>query len=259
MKSITHYILIAVFLLIPFTSTCQCIAVLGDSNTWLGGDNCANQRGWTFWFGQEINPKSLRSYARSGATWTNTPTTVANTLEDIGVLGDNNAIYNQVLRLNADKGPSPDWIIIGAGTNDAWFNRKRPDAFIQSPAQAWTLSDNEVLKLKANDVTSIAMAVRYNVLLLKKRHPDAKIVLLTPMQTTSAPAQLITQAGDIIEQCAQRLNCYVIRLDKESKVVAQSEKKRRVYTTDGTHTSVKGAKSNGKLIANCMLNFFKIF
>ena len=257
MKSITQYILFTFILLCPLVSPCQRIAVLGDSNTWLGGDNCGSQRGWTYWFGQEIRPESLRSYARSGATWTNTTATVANVDEDISVLGDNNVIYNQVLRLNADNKPSPDYIIIGAGTNDAWFSGKRPNAFAQSVEQAWGQNDNDVLNMEASEVTSLALSVRHNVLLLKQRHPKAHIVLLTPMQTTSAPTELIAQAGDIIEQCGKRLNCHVIRLDKESKVVAQNERRRKVYTSDGTHTSVRGAKSNGMLIATSLRNLFK--
>ena len=48
------------------------VAILGDSNTWLGGDQCDQPRGWNKWFKDYFAPASCRSYARSGATLTNT-------------------------------------------------------------------------------------------------------------------------------------------------------------------------------------------
>ncbi|MBQ2399776.1 MAG: SGNH/GDSL hydrolase family protein, partial [Muribaculaceae bacterium] len=80
----------------------QDVVLLGDSNTWLGGDDCTGVKGWGKWFAEEYRPGSIRSYARSGATWTNTVNTVADTREYSEVLGDNNVIYNQVMRLVED-------------------------------------------------------------------------------------------------------------------------------------------------------------
>ena len=54
------------------------VAILGDSNTWLGGDQCDQPRGWNKWFKDYFAPASCRSYARSGATWTNTARTKRN-------------------------------------------------------------------------------------------------------------------------------------------------------------------------------------
>ena len=75
------------------------IAILGDSNTWLGGDECDNQKGWNKWFKDILQPASCRSYARSGATWTHTTKTKRDTKENIGKLGKDNVIFNQVMRL----------------------------------------------------------------------------------------------------------------------------------------------------------------
>ena len=55
------------------------IVVLGDSNTSIGGDSCTLDRGWTRWFKESMQPASMRSYARSGATWTNATATRLNT------------------------------------------------------------------------------------------------------------------------------------------------------------------------------------
>lgn len=246
------FIYIISLLLLPQTLLAQRIAFLGDSNTWLGSDDCTDSHGWTYWFAKNYKPTSVRSYARSGATWTNTSNTCANTQENIGKLGDNNVIYNQVLRINAAKSRKPDIIFISAGTNDMWFLDKRPQALSLTVDQAWAKTDNEVLALKPSNVTSLAMAVRYNVLLLRKANPKAKIILLTPMQTVEVDDNRIEQAGNIIEQCGKKLGCHVIRLDKKSKVVSQQEKSCKVYTSDGTHTSLKGAKANGILISNAL-------
>ena len=69
----------------------QChVVILGDSNTWIGGDYCDKPRGWNKWFKDAFQPTSIRSYARSGATWTNTPTTQMNTQETTDILGNDN-------------------------------------------------------------------------------------------------------------------------------------------------------------------------
>ncbi len=237
----------------------QNIITLGDSNTWLGGDNCNTPKGWTYWFKSMVNPTSIHSYARSGATWTCTKNTCRDLVENIGKLGDNNVIYNQVQRLIEDTSASPDIIIISAGTNDMWFITSRPEALSSSVDEAFAMPVDDITELEPNELGALATAVRYNVLTLQQAYPQAHIVLLTPMQSTSVPTASITQAGDIIEECGKRMDCTVIRLDKLSKVEAQSEAKRKVYTSDGTHTSQKGAKSNAALIAGILKNMLDAY
>lgn len=106
------------------------VVILGDSNTFIGGDQCDKPQGWNKWFKELAKPLSCRSYARSGATWTHTSNTVYDIEENTGVLSDNNVIYNQVNRLLKETGeektqPTPDLILIMAGTNDLWFASKR--------------------------------------------------------------------------------------------------------------------------------------
>lgn len=232
------------------------IAVLGDSNTWLGGDNCDKPKGWTKWFCQAIHPASCRSYARSGATWTNTANTVYDTQEDIGVLGDNNVIYNQVLRLkeayDSHIQPLPNLIIIAAGTNDVWFLDQRPQALSQA-ADAAFRSKAIDQDTPASQVLTLAASVKYDCDMLRRFFPEAKILLLTPLQTTAADVKLIHSAGDIIEGCAMKLGADVIRQDKVMKVVSSAERKKHRYTYDGTHTSELGAKSNGEYIAKYLM------
>ena len=135
------------------------IVLLGDSNTWIGGDECDKPQGWNKWFKDLCdkpqgwnkwfkdlaNPLSCHSYARSGATWTHTPLTDYDTEEDTDVLSDNNVVYNQINRLKEayrqQKQVKPDLIIVMAGTNDLWFADKRPDSL-----STWIRYDARLLK-----------------------------------------------------------------------------------------------------------------
>ena len=229
----------------------QDVVLLGDSNTWLGGDDCTGVKGWGKWFAEEYRPGSIRSYARSGATWTNTANTVADTREYSEVLGDNNVIYNQVMRLvedfEADKVAEPELVIISAGTNDAWFVNRRPRAMESHDADC--LSTLDLAGAKPSEVLTMQESVVMCCGLLRQRFPQAKIVLLTPMQTVKVSDEQIERAGDLIEISGEALGCGVIRLDKDSCVRSKDESVKKVYTYDGTHTSEQGAECNGRLVA----------
>lgn len=216
------------------------IVIFGDSNTWYGGDNCDKPRGWNKWFKDAFHPATIRSYARSGATWTNTTVTKRNTQENTARLGNENVIYNQIERLKEaiDSGlqRQPQLILIMAGTNDAWFQKDRPKVFDVTAEEAFAI-DN--LKCRpVSQVISLAESVRYDCELLQTVCPQARIILLTPMQSTAAGIANIAKAGDVIEECGRLLHLSVIRLDQEA-----------VDTRDGTHTSELGAQHIGTYIA----------
>ena len=225
------------------------IALLGDSNTWLGGDECDKPMGWPYWFCEQLKPASCRSYARSGATWTHTAATKRNTKEYTEKLSDDNVIYNQVCRLQEavkdGRQPPPQLIIIAAGTNDAWFSQKRPHVF-DFPSDNTT---KNITDRQPNDVLTLAEVVRYNCELLQKDFPESRILLLAPMQSTAVATNKINAVSDIIETVAKQMGAEVIRMDKESCVRRNQEAKRRQYTYDGTHTNEKGAQQNGYYIA----------
>lgn len=236
------------------------VVALGDSNTWLGKDDCSCDKAWTKWFVDAFKPATCISYARSGATWTNTATTELNTTEDIAVLGNDNVIYNQVMRLieayDSGEQPEPHLILIAAGVNDAWFVKKRPMAFNITPAQAqrnrWSL-----MKHKPSEVLTLAESVVYNCQLLHNRFPQARIVLVTPCQATVVSTQMVTQASAVIDAAGQSMGLYSVRLDMLSPVNRVREKRAFTYTADGAHTNAKGAKANGEIIANSMKMFYK--
>lgn len=230
------------------------IVLLGDSNTALGGDHCDLPKGWSRWFVERVRPTSCRSYARSGATWTNTPKTRVNTTENIGRIGDDNVIFNQIHRLiKAYEGqlqPYPDVVIVAAGTNDVWFGKYRPDAFGRSVEEAFVSDDGAMTERRASEVVSLTESVRYGCLLLRKHFPKALLIVLTPLQTTAVEGDGIERAGDLIEGVALRMGMPVVRQDKVCVVSSKAEAKKRLYTYDGTHTSTLGARKNGEILAD---------
>ena len=69
------------------------------------------------------------------------------------------------------------------------------------------------------------------------------------MQTTAVPLSVIEQIGDVIDNCGKLMNISTIRQDKICCVKSADERKVKVNTYDGTHTSKIGAQKNGKIIA----------
>ena len=231
------------------------VALLGDSNTSSGGDDCADPRGWSKWFADAFGPLTCRSYARSGATWTHTASTRRDTAEAARVITDNNVIYNQAERLidavaGGDR-PTPDLIIISAGTNDLWFTRRRPYVFSMTPQEAMLV--REARNLPPGRVKSLALAVRYDTELLRGRFPRARIVLLSPMQSAKFTEAAAGRAGALMEDMARRLGLAIVRLDRDGAVRRAAELARRTLTADGVHTNPEGARAIGRLVAESLL------
>ncbi len=226
------------------------VVILGDSNSSIGGDSCNLAPGWTKWFNEAFAPASCRSYARSGATWTNTPRTVHNEEENTALLSDNNVIYNQVCRLvtayQSGLQPLPDLIIIAAGTNDAWFRKRRPRA-LQSHVAIDTAG---ITSRQPSSILTLTEAVVYNCQLLKHYFPESQIILLTPLQCTATSVERIRTTGDIISLCGQALNIPVVRQDSLCCIARADEMVQHRYTVDGIHTNAAGAEINGARLAH---------
>lgn len=229
------------------------IIILGDSNIWLAGDSCDNHNGWTAWAKDTLQPRSFLSYARSGASWSHTVETKKNTEEDIAVLGDDNVIYNQVMRLReayaTGRQAKPDIILIASGGNDAWFAHKRPLEFNETVDKAFATSDAAHLAKKPSEVTSLPGAIRYDCLLLRETFPDAKIVLLTSTPMVKVEPEKLRRVCDIIEQSGDRLGIPTLRLDKAGLISRDDEMKTHIHTYDGIHTNEKGAEKVGRHVA----------
>lgn len=229
------------------------VAILGDSNTSIGGDSCNKPQGWTMYFKEVFAPASCISYARSGATWTNTVSTKYNIKEVTELLSDDNVIYNQVNRLEEEfkrgRQVLPQLIIIAAGTNDAWFGKARPQRFSKTVQEVFC-APYPISGMNVSAVTSLAQSVRYNCERLMQLFPEAQIVLLTPMQSIHIAPATLKQTADIIEAAGHRMGLSVIRQDEESCVYSLREKVRTTFTRDGTHTIPAGARRNGISLAH---------
>lgn len=232
------------------------VVALGDSNTWIGGDSCDNTRGWNYWFARATSPASMRSYARSGATWSHTSKTVCDLEEYTEIITDNNVIYNQVMRLIDAVGRGeqrdPDVIMVAAGTNDAWFPQFRPEQFSRTSREALGRDEVELMASLPGKVLSLPEAVRYDLLMLQARFPSAAIIVLTPMQSVKISPRMLADVSGIIEEVAMGVGASVIRQDLLCPVNSEKESVCRQLTTDGTHTSTEGARRNASVIAKCV-------
>ena len=230
------------------------VVILGDSNTFIGGDECDKPQGWNKWFKNLAKPLSCRSYARSGATWTHTPDTEYDVEENIGVLGDHNVVYNQVNRLKETVAsgvqPTPDLILIMAGTNDLWFADKRPDCLKWRASDIYKHPVTSISFYKPSELTQLSACVCYDCELLKEAFPQARIILITPPQNNKTDLNDQHDVGTLIQGCAEILGLDFIRLDKAYEVFYGPDLIRRGYSKDGVHTTPKGAKVLGKYIYN---------
>ena len=231
----------------PWQIAIDCnVVFLGDSNTSIGGDDCSKSVGWNKWFREMLPVASCRSYARSGATWTNTSRTTYNVKEYTEVLSENNVIYNQINRLkeavDGGRQVSPNLVFIMAGTNDAWFSDKRPNAYSLTGSQAFTRNQGSIIRRRISTVLTLAESVRYGCEMLQKLFPKAKIVLLTPLQNIHTSTYKTKMTGDIIETCGKRMGLDVIRMDQGVCIDREQELEEKCYTVDGVHTNEEGAK-----------------
>lgn len=220
------------------------VALLGDSMTWIGGDSCQNDNGWSFHLKHSGITSTIDVYARSGATWTNTEHTRSDTAFYSEVLHDDNVIFNQALRLTervkSGTSPAPDMIVIYAGANDAWFCDRRAEIFDE------TLYDEDSEKLPV----TLAGSVRCVVRMLKEEFPDAAMVMVTPAEMTKTDVATVRRVGDIIETAAVDYGVAVVRADRDVPIRREDELKKFRYTKDGVHTNPVGAR----LLAECIID-----
>ena len=229
------------------------IALLGDSMTWIGGDSCQNDTGWSHYLKNSGVAGYIDVYARSGATWTNTRSTCRNPIHYSEILHDDNVIFNQAIRLieNSDATRTvPDLIILFAGANDAWFADKRPGIF-DSPATGQT---ENLTNRKPDQATSLEGSIRLVCDILHDRFPDSTLLFVTPLQMSKTDAETIFKVSDIIEKTASETGWITLRADKETGITHLQEMKLLKYTYDGVHTNPAGAKILGEFILGKILS-----
>lgn len=224
------------------------VALLGDSMTWIGGDSFEKPKGWTHYV--DDLPIEMKTYARSGATWTNTKETKGDTNAYSEVLDPENVIYNQALRLTDDTGFKPDVVIIYAGTNDAWFSSKRPGLFGNTPPASETIEPGA----KPADFTTLEGSIMLTNTLLRHRLPDVRIYLVTPANSGKISECAIQKVSEIIEKTGRKTGATVVRGDKLFGFHHKEEKTKPYrFTYDGVHTNEKGARKIADIIKSNIL------
>lgn len=229
------------------------IALLGDSMTWIGGDSCQNERGWSYWLKKADIADCIDVYARSGATWTNTSKTTPDTEYYSELLDDKNTIYNQALRLirNADKDSlaSPDFIVIFAGANDAWFCYRRPGIFDVGNLTRLQKYSKDTPPSK---VTSLRGSVCLVCDILNDRFPKAGIILITPLEMSKATPEMTEKVAHEILSAGESCGIQVLHASQNVDIRHDVEKVSCRYTSDGVHTNPAGARLLGNYIVDSL-------
>ena len=235
------------------------IVFLGDSLTHLA--IVEPTKGWVTYFLQNFSFSEYTNYARSGATWSNTPNTTYDITENTGNISDDNVIYNQVNRLLNDinnGGTVPDYIIIAAGTNDAWFPSERPNTLADTAKIIFEdTATNYIDNVNINTCVSIAKAMRYVAEMIIRYLPNAQVIILTPLQSTGFTDERNNSISTVIKECANYMGWNVIEQSKECGISRLQEIRGFTKTYDGTHTSVDGAKFVGNILASIFKSIAK--
>lgn len=256
------------------------IYVLGDSITWLGGDNCDGtrpgyeHRGWTEYFKERIQPRIIKSYARSGATLSCYSDSQENPSAYYGSPAADNILWNQVIRMKNDilnGADVPDYIIISAGCNDAYMYETTRASFAERHAAiSGLLSDNVENILNTNvgtswygtktpaECASIAKTMRWMKDAFVSICPNAQVIICTPLQShySSLPTQ--DEVSQRIDECSQFVSWSTINQGKDCMISRLQEAKGYHFTADGTHTSVLGATMVGHILARRVLNILGV-
>lgn len=222
------------------------IALLGDSMTWIGGDSCQNDTGWTSVLKASGVASAIDIYARSGATWTNTRDTRRNPNHYTELLHDDNVVYNQAVRLieRADTSDTtPDMIILFAGANDAWFAAKRPGIFTDTESFSYDRTS-----ASPSDRTSLAGSIRLVSDILHERFPEAILLYVAPIQMSKTDEASIHHIADIIECTASETGWTTLRADRDIEITREQEARSPRFTYDGVHTNPEGARLLGDYI-----------
>jgi len=241
------------------------VVIFGDSITWYGGDDLTGDRGWTKYFKERFKFKSIKSYARSGATMTATKATVYDIEEITGNISPNNCLYNQVNRMiNAISKKTqeiPDYIFVALGTNDL---KRGYDSVNEEITVADELGKDYSTEVNINTCTTFIKAMRFFHDQIWNVTKDVQIIILTPLQRAGVLEDTYKTATQI-KKIANFLAWPVIDLFSETCLSCVSENlghakndREYDYTADGLHPTARGAKFNGYFIAQKAKNIMRI-
>ena len=227
-------------------------------NVVLFGDSITDTKVNGEWVKQIINYakfNSLTNYGRGYCTFTFKNDTVENTTDISDSNIGNNVIWNQYNRMvkdiNAGKIPSPDCIIILAGTNDAIQTKTIGDVD--------SVFNNSAQSTDVKTLTNLCASVRYVCELIMVNYPNTQIILATPLQMKdyNRTSQAILVRNAIIS-CANKMGIKTIDQTYESGIYAYAENVRPKFLSDGVHLTVEGGKKVAQFLAREFYNKINI-
>lgn len=228
---------------------------LNDKRVFFFGDSITAATNGLGWVDEFISLASLSkqdstvNVAVGGASWSDRPGTVLNGT----TTGDNNTISNQVQKVingynNGEEKytNAPDIIIMSAGSNDQAPTESEIDALEETYVSGGAYIDIDTIDRK-----KMAGGIRWAVEKLHSLYPNAKFILLTPIQSAEGK-RLYTECvlrGKMVMASAKRLGIAYIDCIHcgiyGGYEIANAEGQ---YLYDGTHPNEKGAKLLGKFI-----------
>ena len=227
-------------------------------NVVLFGDSITDTKVNGEWVKQIINYakfNSLTNYGRGYCTFTFKNDTVKNTTDTSNSNVGNNVIWNQYNRMVEDinnrKIPSPDCIIILAGTNDAIQTKTIGDVN--------GVFNNSAQSTDVKTLTNLCASVRYVCELIMTNYPNAQIILATPLQMKdyNKTSQVILVRNAIIS-CANKMGIKIIDQTYESGIYAYAENVRPKFLSDGIHLTAEGGKKVAQFLAREFYNKINI-
>ena len=227
-------------------------------NVVLFGDSITDTKVNGEWVKQIINYakfNSLTNYGRGYCTFTFKNDTVKNTTDTSNSNVGNNVIWNQYNRMVEDinnrKIPSPDCIIILAGTNDAIQTKTIGDVN--------GVFNNSAQSTDVKTLTNLCASVRYVCELIMTNYPNAQIILATPLQMKdyNKTSQVILVRNAIIS-CANKMGIKTIDQTYESGIYAYTENVRPKFLSDGVHLTAEGGKKVAQFLAREFYNKINI-
>lgn len=221
------------------------IAVLGDSIS----DVKNNITKWCQPFYELADCASFKSYARGSCTMTNNSNTAYDVTTTNTVQGGNNVIWNQVNRLKVDTDnntvPTPDLIIIMAGTNDATQGKT-----VGSVSTVFTTQKNTFASKLITQIDDFVSSSRKVIDMIREYYPSCEIVLISPIATSynSNAYNYILDLRGIIEQIADNTGCHYISGGEFGITYYDEGNGNHKYLADGIHPNEVGGKRMAKII-----------
>lgn len=218
------------------------VVLMGDSIT----DNKDDHGWWVNIIPEYVEFASLNNYACGYACWTVSSDTTENLTTHTHTPASWNVIWNQVNRLKNDvligTTPTPDVIVILAGTNDVSLNKNF--GTVES-----AFDGNNILSKSFSEIATMAQSIRYTCEYIRSLYPDVQLILATPMQRKDQ-SEKAWNCRDIILGCSKNLSVAVIDQMAEIGVYGYGESVSPMYLNDNVHpTQEKGSRLIARFMA----------